>query len=177
MTVADLPHRHIGQTPLRVPVFGYGTAHLGELYALVPEAQSQATLDGAWEAGVRFYDTAPWYGRGLAEHRLGAFLRTKPRDGFQVITKVGRTLHRPTDPTTFDRSPWVGGLRFQVHFDYSYDGVMRSLEASLERLGIDSVDILFAHDVDVFTHGSEAARDTHAIFVKDVSSLTLWTLN
>lgn len=171
MTVADLPHRHIGQTPLRVPVFGYGTAHLGELYALVPEAQSQATLDGAWEAGVRFYDTAPWYGRGLAEHRLGAFLRTKPRDGFQVITKVGRTLHRPTDPTTFDRSPWVGGLRFQVHFDYSYDGIMRSYEQALQRIALDTVDALVIHDLDTGVHGDMQATYVDQLVSSGINAL------
>ena len=72
--------RRVASTALDLPVFGLGTAHLGELYGKVDEAQSQATLAAAWTAGVRFYDTAPWYGRGLAEHRLGGFLRTKPRD-------------------------------------------------------------------------------------------------
>lgn len=153
MTVGGFPLRRIGQTPLEVPVFGYGAAHLGELYAPVPEAQSQATLDAAWAGGVRFYDTAPWYGRGLSEHRLGAFLRQKPRGEFTVTTKVGRTLHRPADPARFDRGPWTGGLRFEVKFDYSYDGVMRSYEQALQRLALDTVDALVIHDLEPMFHG------------------------
>lgn len=153
MTAADLPFRPIGQTTLTVPLFGYGAAHLGELYTLVSEEQSQTTLDAAWAVGVRFFDTAAWYGRGLAEHRLGAFLRAKPRSAFQITTKVGRTLHRPADPATFDRSPWTGGLRFAVRFDYSYDGIMRSYEQALQRLAIDTVDALVIHDLDADFHG------------------------
>ena len=157
MTGADLPRRRIGRTALQVPVFGFGAAHLGELYSLVPEAQSQATLNAAWDAGVRYFDTAPWYGRGLSEHRLGAFLRTKPRTEFQVTTKVGRTLHRPADPATFDRSPWLGGLRFHVQFDYSYDGIMRSYEQALQRIALDTVDALVIHDLDAGFHGDMQA--------------------
>lgn len=165
MTAADLPLRPIGQTTLKVPTFGLGAAHLGELYTLVPEAQSQATLDAAWAAGVRYFDTAPWYGRGLSEHRLGAFLRTKPRAEFQVTTKVGRTLHRPRDLATFDRSPWLGGLRFEVHFDYSYDGIMRSYEQALQRIALDTVDALVIHDLDAGFHG-----DMQATYVDQLTS-------
>jgi D-threo-aldose 1-dehydrogenase len=154
VTLADLPRRRLGKTALEVPVFGFGAAHLGELYTMVPEAQSQATLDAAWEAGVRLYDTAPWYGRGLSEHRLGAFLKTRPRGEFQVTTKVGRTLHRPKDPANFDRGPWLGGLNFQVHFDYSYDGIMRSYEQALQRIALDTVDALVIHDLDAAFHGA-----------------------
>jgi D-threo-aldose 1-dehydrogenase len=136
---------------------GFGAAHLGELYRRVPEAESQATLAAAWEHGIRYYDTAPWYGRGLAEHRLGGFLRTLPRDQFQVSTKVGRTLHRPADPARFDRSPWTGGLNFEVRFDYSYDGVMRSYEQALQRLALDTVDALVIHDLEAMFHGERTA--------------------
>jgi len=142
----------VSDTGLRLPVFGLGTAHLGEMYGLVDEAVSQGTLTAAWEAGVRYYDTAPWYGRGLAEHRLGGFLRTRPRDAFRVVTKVGRTLHRPDDPAAFDRSPWLGGLNFDVRFDYSYDGIMRSYEQALQRLALDTVDALVIHDLDSLHH-------------------------
>jgi D-threo-aldose 1-dehydrogenase len=165
VTAADLPLRPVGQTALSVPTFGYGTAHLGELYALVSEEQSQATLAAAWSDGIRLYDTAPWYGRGLSEHRLGAFLRAKPRSEFQVITKVGRTLHRPSDPATLDRSPWTGGLRFAVKFDYSYDGIMRSYEQALQRLALDTVDALVIHDLDANIHG-----DLHKAYVEDLVS-------
>ncbi len=165
MTFAQMPRRRIGQTTLDVPIFGYGTAHLGELYSLVPEAQSKATLDAAWTLGVRFYDTAPWYGRGLAEHRLGAFLQAKSRAEFQVSTKVGRTLHRPSNPAIFDRSPWTGGLNFEVRFDYGYDGVMRSYEQALQRLALDTVDALIIHDLDAGIHG-----DMHATHVNHLIS-------
>ena len=156
MSVSVSTRRRVGRTTLELPVFGFGAAHIGELYGKVDEADSQATLNAAWDAGVRYYDTAPWYGRGLSEHRLGGFLRTKPRDQFNVTSKVGRTLHRPKDPKTFDRAPWAGGLNFEVRFDYSYDGIMRSYEQLLQRMGLDTVDALVIHDMDVAYHGAEA---------------------
>jgi D-threo-aldose 1-dehydrogenase len=137
-----------------VPAFGFGSAHLGELYAAVAEDVSRATLEAAWDGSVRFYDTAPWYGRGLSEHRVGGFLRTKAREEFVLTTKVGRTLHRPQDPRTFDRSPWKGGLNFEVNFDYSRDGIIRSYEQALQRLALDTVDALIIHDLDAGFHGN-----------------------
>lgn len=145
--------RRVGKTELELPVFGFGAAHLGELYAKVDEADSRATLDAAWDAGMRYYDTAPWYGRGLSEHRLGGFLRTKPRDEFLITSKVGRTLIRPKDPASFDRAPWTGGLNFDEIFDYSYDGIMRAYEQLLQRLALDTVDALVIHDLDAAYHG------------------------
>jgi D-threo-aldose 1-dehydrogenase len=145
--------KQVGATGLSLPAFGFGSAHLGELYARVDEAESRATLDAAWDAGVRYYDTAPWYGRGLSEHRLGGFLRTKPRGEFKITTKVGRQLVRPADPRSFDRSPWTGGLNFEVLWDYSYDGIMRSYAQALQRLALDTVDALIIHDLDAAYHG------------------------
>lgn len=145
----------VGSTALELPVMGLGTAHLGELYAPVEEGEAQATLAAAWEAGIRYYDTAPWYGRGLAEHRTGAFLRTRPRGEFLLTTKVGRTLHRPPDPAAFDRDPWAGGLSFEVRFDYGHDGIMRSYEQALQRLALDRVDALVIHDLDAGYHGAD----------------------
>ena len=153
LTATDLPSRRVGRTGLSLPVIGFGAAHIGELYGRVLEAESRATLEAAWEQGIRYYDTAPWYGRGLSEHRLGGFLRTLPRGQFTVTTKVGRTLHRPADPATFDRSPWTGGLNFEVRFDYSRDGVMRSYEQALQRLALDTVDALVIHDLEAMFHG------------------------
>ncbi len=155
MSVTVSTRRRVGKTALNLPVFGMGAAHIGELYAKVDEADSQATLQAAWDSGVRYYDTAPWYGRGLSEHRLGGFLRTRDRDQFAITTKVGRTLHRPKNPKTFDRAPWAGGLNFEVRFDYSYDGIMRSYEQALQRLALDTVDALVIHDLDVAYHGPE----------------------
>jgi D-threo-aldose 1-dehydrogenase len=155
LTLSISKCRKIGDTSLTLPVFGFGSAHLGELYAKVSEQASQATLDAAWGAGVRYYDTAPWYGRGLAEHRIGGFLRTKQEGDFRITTKVGRTLHRPSNPKTFDREPWVGGLNFEVSFDYSYDGIMRSYEQALQRLALVTVDALIIHDLDSQFHEGE----------------------
>jgi D-threo-aldose 1-dehydrogenase len=145
---------------IRFTALGQGTAPLGNLYRAVSEAQAQTTLEAAWRAGIRYFDTAPLYGFGLAETRLNHFLRGKPRDGYAVSTKVGRRLV----VAPFKERSGIGKF-FETpsrreFFDYSYDGIMRSLEDSLERLGLDRVDILYAHDLDVFTHGSTAARDT-----------------
>jgi D-threo-aldose 1-dehydrogenase len=149
--------KKVGSTSLTLPAFGFGAAHLGELYAKVDEAESRATMDAAWDAGVRYYDTAPWYGRGLSEHRLGGFLRSKPRNEFKITTKVGRQLVRPKDPGHFDRSPWVGGLNFEVLWDYSYDGIMRSYAQALQRLALDTVDALVIHDLDSSYHAEHFA--------------------
>src|SRR3569623_2016150 len=163
--------RRVGKTTLSLPAFGFGSAQLGDRYGKVDEADARATMDAAWGAGVRYYDTAPWYGRGLIEHRLGGFLRTKPRDQFQVTTKVGRTLHRPKDPATFDRSPWVGGLNFEVHWDYSYDGIMRSYEQALQRLARDTVDALVIHDLDAEYQGERFAQSQKEIRESGVKAL------
>ena len=171
MTNAVSSCRRIGTTELILPTFGLGTAHLGELYAKLPETTAQATLDAAWNAGVRYFDTAPWYGRGLAEHRLGAFLRNKPRAEFQVTTKVGRTLHRPADPTHFDRAPWTGGLNFAVNFDYTYDGIMRSYEQALQRIALDTVDALVIHDLDADFHGDKQAGYVRQLVDSGINAL------
>ena len=140
---------------------GFGSAPLGNLFAPVPETQATATLDAAWDGGIRYFDTAPLYGLGLSESRLNAFLRGKPRADYVVSTKVGRLLKvAPPDKRTGIGKFFDTPSRKEV-FDYSYDGVFRSLEDSLERLGLDHVDILLVHDIDVFTHGSAAVRDHH----------------
>jgi D-threo-aldose 1-dehydrogenase len=155
--------RKVGSTTLELPVFGFGTVHIAELYNRVDDDTSRATFAAAWAAGVRYYDTAPWYGRGLSEHRTGAFLREQPRAEFQITTKVGRTLKRPADPTSFSRAPWTGGLNFEVVFDYSYDGIMRSYEQALQRLALDTVDALVIHDLDVGYHGDKLAEHEKAL--------------
>ncbi|MFV0300663.1 MAG: aldo/keto reductase [Paracoccus sp. (in: a-proteobacteria)] len=136
---------------------GCGTAPLGNLYRAVAGDEAQAVLRAAWEGGIRYFDTAPLYGLGLAETRLNAFLRGKPRDDYLLSTKVGRLL----EPVPPGQRTGIGKF-FDVPsrreiYDYSHDGVLRSVEFSLERLGLDRIDILFAHDLDIFNHGSEAA--------------------
>ena len=140
---------------------GFGTAPLGNLYRAVSEKQAEATLDAAWAAGIRYFDTAPLYGLGLAETRLNRFLRGKPRQSYVVSTKVGRLLSvcPPAERTGIGKFFETPSRR--ETYDYTHDGVMRSLEHSLERLGLDHVDILFVHDIDVFNHRTVAARDAH----------------
>ena len=140
---------------------GFGAAPIGNLYKAMSEEQASDVLNAMWKAGHRYIDTAPQYGLGLSETRLNHFLRDKKRTDYVIGTKVGRLL-KPCKPS----ERFAIGKFFEVPsrqqvFDYSYDGIMRSLEFSLERLGLDYLDILFVHDVDVFTHGSEAVRDQH----------------
>lgn len=143
--------QQVGRTTLQLPPFGFGTAHLGGMYNRVSGEVAHATMAAAWDAGVRFFDSAPWYGRGLCEHRAGDFLIDKPREEFIFTTKVGRYFRRPADPRTFDKSPWGGGLAMEVVWDYGYDGIMRAYEQSLLRLGLDTVDALFIHDPEAHT--------------------------
>lgn len=147
--------RRLGRTGVMLPQIGFGAAPLGELFARVSEQEAEATLAGAWDAGIRYYDTAPWYGRGQSEHRVGRFLYRQPRGEVILSTKVGRILRAPTRPAAFDTGFWAGGLHFDHHFDYSYDGVMRAYEDSLQRLGMNRIDLLVIHDLDWWHQGSE----------------------
>lgn len=149
------PTRQVGKTSLRLPALGFGAAHLGGMYRRVPGEEARATLDAGWTGGVRYFDTAPFYGNGLSEHRTGSYLIDKDRRDFVLTTKVGRYLRRPADPDTFDRAPWGGGLNFECVFDYSYDGFMRSYEQSLQRLATDRIDALLVHDLDAGAHGDQ----------------------
>jgi len=131
---------------------GFGGANLGNLFTAMSDEQAHAVLEAAWKHGIRYFDTAPHYGLGLAERRLGAFLATKPRDEFVVSTKVGRRL--VPSPETSDELDEEGGFVVPADprrvWDPSADGVRRSLDESLERLGLDRVDVLFLHDPDEY---------------------------
>jgi D-threo-aldose 1-dehydrogenase len=155
MPISFSARRQVGSTSLSLPPLGFGSAHLGGMYHRVAAEEARATLQAAWDGGIRYYDTAPFYGRGLSEHRVGAFLHDQPRDQFIITTKVGRVLHRPSDPKTFDRAPWSGGLNFDIEYNYSYDGFMRAYEQSLQRLALDTVDALLIHDLDAVNRGDE----------------------
>jgi D-threo-aldose 1-dehydrogenase len=149
----------LGNGGLDFTELGFGSAPIGNLYRAISEADAQAALEAAWDSGCRYFDTAPLYGLGLAETRLNTFLRGRARDGYVLSTKVGRVLEvcppeRRTGIGKFFETP----SRREV-FDYSYDGVMRSVEDSLERLGVDRVDIVLVHDLDTFIHGSRAESD------------------
>jgi len=138
---------------------GFGTAPLGNLYRAIGEDDADRLLEEAWSTGCRYFDTAPLYGLGLSETRLNRFLRGKSRDAYLLSTKVGRVLEvcKPAERTGIGK--FFDTPSRKERYDYGRDGVMRSLEASFERLGVDRIDILFAHDLDIFTHGSRQARD------------------
>ena len=131
-----------------LPRLGYGAANIGNLFREVTDDQAWAILDAAWESGIRYYDTAPHYGLGLSERRLGAFLRTKPRDEFVLSTKAGRLLRpNPDDDGGLDlANDFHVPTTLRREWDFSADGIRASLDESLERLGLDRVDILYLHD-------------------------------
>jgi D-threo-aldose 1-dehydrogenase len=149
--------RVLGKSGVEVTELGFGGAPLGNMYQGFPDPQARATVGACYDAGIRYFDTAPLYGFGLSEHRLGEALRGRERGDFVLSTKVGRLL-RPGDPATLDHGQFQGSLPFAEVYDYGYDGVMRSVEDSLQRLGTWRIDVLLVHDLDVWTHGSEAAR-------------------
>jgi D-threo-aldose 1-dehydrogenase len=127
---------------------GYGAANVGNLYRAMTDDEAWAVLDAAWESGIRYFDTAPHYGLGLSERRLGAFLATKPRHDYVLSTKVGRLL-RPS-PETADRlddaHQFAVPASLRRVWDFTAEGIRRSLEESLERLGLDTVDVVYLHD-------------------------------
>ncbi len=163
MSGANLPPlktRKLGRTSVSVTELGLGTAPLGDLFERIEDGEAAAVIGAAWDGGVRYFDTSPWYGRGQAEHRLGRALYRQPRDEFVISTKIGRVLRRPLKQGPI-KDQWLGGLQFQPVFDYGYDGVMRSFEDSLQRLGINSIDLLLIHDLDAWSHRSPANVDAY----------------
>src|SRR5258706_6994721 len=150
--------RRLPRSGHALTVLGTGTAPLGSLYAPVDDAAACASLDTAWNAGIRYFDTAPFYGYGLAEHRLGEAMRDKPRDAWMLSTKVGRLL-RPSATGTGATShaagnAWAQPLPLEPVFDYSAAGIRRSIEDSLQRLGTHRIDIALVHDIGRMTHGA-----------------------
>ena len=121
--MANMKTRKLGRTDVSVSELGFGGAPLGELFERVSEAEAQETLQAAWDAGVRYFDTSPFYGYGKSEQRIGRFLRQQRRQEFVLSTKVGRVLRATRDLDSFDPKMWVGGLPFDWAFDYSYDGL------------------------------------------------------
>ena len=144
---------------LRLSEIGLGTAPLGNLFERLDEDEAVGTVATAYKAGIRLFDTSPHYGNGVAELRCGAVLRRYPRESFVLSTKVGRWMNpfervAPRNSKVFSPG-FAGALSHRPVFDYSYDGTMRSVEQSLLRTGLDRLDILLIHDVDVWTHGAE----------------------
>lgn len=149
----------LGNGGLTFTELGFGAAPLGNLYRAISEDDAQAILTAAWDAGVRYFDTAPLYGLGLSETRLNRFLRDKPRNTYVISTKIGRLFQISTPDKRDGLGKWFDVPSRNEIYDYGYDAVMRSLEFSLERLGLDRVDILYAHDLDVFNHKTQNALD------------------
>ncbi|PAP99014.1 aldo/keto reductase [Mesorhizobium mediterraneum] len=149
--------RRVGSTALEITEVSFGGAAVGGLYRACPREAAMQTLQVAWDAGLRYFDTAPFYGFGLSERRFGDFLRDKPRDSYVLSTKVGR-LFRPVPKDQVPDHSYVDPLPFALDYDYSYDGIMRSVEFSYARLGLNRIDILFVHDIGVYTHGVEKTK-------------------
>jgi D-threo-aldose 1-dehydrogenase len=138
----------IRDTRIELTSLGLGCAQLGNLYRPTPDADARATVDAAWELGVRYFDTAPHYGLGLSERRVGSALAERPRDEFVLSTKVGRLLEPVAEVTGDDDEGFAVPATHRRRRDYSRDGILRSVAASLERLGLDRIDVLFVHDPD-----------------------------
>src|SRR5205085_400479 len=152
----SLPTRRLGRTGLSVSVLGLGCGPVGNLYRAVSDEAARETIDAALDAGIRYFDTAPYYGLGLSERRVGDALRGR-RD-IVLSTKVGKLLHpAPAADTTGERHGFVSPMPFEPLFDYSYDGILRSHEQSLQRLGLGQIDLLLIHDIGRVTHGERHA--------------------
>jgi D-threo-aldose 1-dehydrogenase len=151
----------LGRTELTVTRIGLGTAPLGGLFEDVSDEQARLTIDRAWELGVRLFDTAPLYGHGHSERRLGSALAARPRGEYVLATKVGRLLRADAPPEEGEPASgqWKGLPPENPVFDFSYDGTLRSVEESLERLGLNRVDVLHIHDPD--DHHDEALEGAY----------------
>ena len=155
--MTGIPRRKLGSTGCALPELGFGAAAMGNLYAAIDDTQAAATIDAALAAGLRYVDTAPHYGRGLSERRVGDALRGL--SDVIVSTKVGR-LVEPDATITDDRERdgFHTAMPFRMRYDYSHDGILRSHEHSLQRLGLARIDLLFVHDIGRVTHGEADAQ-------------------
>ena len=156
-----LPTRPLGRSAVAVTEYSFGGAPLGNLFTAVSDEDAQAAVDAAWDGGIRTFDTAPHYGLGLSERRLGAALRDRPRAEYVISTKVGRLL-RPAPagpPYGDDPAGFVVPADLVREWDFSADGVRRSVADSLGRLGLDRIDIALMHDPD--DHGEQALREAY----------------
>jgi D-threo-aldose 1-dehydrogenase len=158
--VPVLDRRQLGRTPIEVTALGFGAAPLGGLFSEVTDADAGAAVRAALAAGITYFDTAPLYGHGLSEHRLGEALRWVPRDRVVVSTKVGRLL-RPLPAGRPQSGLFAAPLPFEWVFDYGYAGTIRSLEDSLQRLGLARVDVALIHDVVPRWQGDDYERRFH----------------
>lgn len=139
---------------LSLSALGLGCSQMGGLYRATSAQEAADVFSGAWMAGIRYFDTAPFYGYTLSEHRLGMLLGERPRESFVLSSKVGR-LMRPDTSVKPGDDDWAFPYPFRPQYDYSYGGVMRSFEDSLQRLGLARIDILYVHDIGRATHGDQ----------------------
>lgn len=146
--------RKFGRADWSTTLAGFGSVALGNMGKVMPTDTARSLVRHAWNSGVRLFDTAPMYGHGLAEYRLADELMDRDRNDYALITKVGRTLH-PAAKGSFDSGPWQDTPPMRMDYDYSYDGVMRQVEDSLQRMGTDRFDVLLVHDTDRWTHGDQ----------------------
>jgi D-threo-aldose 1-dehydrogenase len=133
--------RRLGRTAVELTVLGFGGSQVGNLHRPVPEDDAVGAIAAAWDLGVRYFDTAPLYDHGRGERRMGEALRGRPRDAYVLSTKVGRLVES-----------------HGIEYDYSHDGVLRSLEDSRERLGLSRIDVALIHDIDPYNHGADQPR-------------------
>lgn len=154
--------RKLGRTNVEVTTFGLGTATMGGNRTKITQATAEAITRAAWDAGVRYVDTAPFYGLGFSERRVGDALRGEDRDSWVLSTKVGRLLRPRTEPGKRPEG-WLTEMPFDVVYDYTYDGIMRSFEDSLQRLGLARIDVLYVHDIGEYQHGGANAGHMKAL--------------
>lgn len=157
--------RNLGRTGVEVTTLSFGAAPIGNFMRPFTDDEARAMVDHSWTQGVRYFDTAPLYGHGLSEYRLGHALRERPRQEYVLSTKVGRVL-QPMPRNSFDSGLWVNTPPMATEYRYTYDGVMRSFEDTLQRLMTDHVEIVFMHDVDRYTHG-DAQQEMFTTAVED----------
>ncbi len=154
--MAKFERHTVGNTGVEIDTLGFGCASLGNLYHTVSDDEASNILTTAWANGFRYFDTAPHYGQGLSERRVGDALRSLDGNEYLLSTKVGRLL-RPAGYAS-ERHGFVSPMPFDIEYEYSYDGIIRSFEDSLQRLGLDRVDILYMHDIGKATHGADNDR-------------------
>lgn len=149
--MTSIPTRQLGSTGVAVTELSFGAASLGNLYRETSEEEAHGAVDAAWDLGIRYFDTAPHYGLGLSERRLGAALGQRPRTDYVLSTKVGRLIRPNPHPTAVDNEGFVVPGDSHRVWDFTADGVRRSIQESLERLGVDYIDIAYAHDPDQYS--------------------------
>jgi D-threo-aldose 1-dehydrogenase len=152
MTMKVSDRRRLRDRDVSFTVMGLGCAQMGNLYRLTSYQESLSAFDTAWDAGIRYFDTAPFYGYTRSERRLGTMVTDRPREDYVLSTKVGRVMV-PDETVGDEEDAYVAPLPFRPKYDYSHDGIMRSFEASRQRLGVFSPDILYVHDIGRATHG------------------------